>query len=147
MCSACDSVRGCAIAGIDQGWSVSVFDRDDTKADVIRSTRRFIPHATCGATGPTIFDPRTTAPHAGVGPIAIRYTPGVMKIGIGSTGQSGVIPVTAPFPDVPVHIVNAPGIRRKTADTPRTSARGRMSIRALPGAIVVDLIDVKGIAE
>src|ERR1051326_4306108 len=67
---------------------------------------------------PTFIGPASAAAYARNSPIAVAVCRRFRRrqIGIWTAGQSRVIPVTTPFVDVSVHVVNSPGVRGITTN-------------------------------
>src|SRR4051794_23422769 len=70
-----------------------------------------------------------------------------MQIRIGSARQSRVVPVTTPFEDVSVRIVEAPGVRLVAADRSRALQRRPRCAAVVRPALEVGLAAAKSVPE
>src|ERR1051325_6266431 len=104
---------------------------DDTKANVVCSAGRLITKTQGGSTEFAFVSPGATAAHAREGAVTVRDSLYCAQIGIETTRQPGVIPILAPFEDVAMHIVQAPGVGGVASDR-----SGAVQQRPRLGAVV-----------
>ena len=76
--------------------------------------------------------PGPTSANTGVGAIAVGMPLPVGKVRISASGKLGMIPITAPFEFVSVHVVKAPGIGGVAPNFSR-SGTGHAGGRAIVG--------------
>src|SRR5436309_2249980 len=93
---------------------------------MIGAPLRLKPNPASGTAGPPFVGPTTAPPHAGeiASPIDLCGTPGGIQIGVHTARQLWVIPIAAPLKDIAVHVVQAPGVGRITADRRGPLQRG-----------------------
>src|SRR5262249_53335393 len=124
-------------------------DGDDAEADVVGAPLGLEAQAEGRPAGPAVVGPAPAPAHPrrAAGAVPLRRRPGVVQVGALAARQSCMIPVPAPLEDIAVHVVQAPGVGRVTADL-----RGTLQRRPLLGAVVrlaleVGLLAAEGIAE
>src|SRR5580704_14251766 len=88
-----------------------------SEANVVVTPLRFKPLSKGRPRGPAVIGPGTSATRSRqvVRPIGRRRAFGQIESRISAAGESRVVPIAAPFDDVAVHVVQAPGVGWVTA--------------------------------
>src|SRR5262249_42676150 len=93
-------------------------NQNDPKPDVVEAALRLELEAERGPAGPPIVAPRAASTRPGERSVGIwsGRADGVVQVRIRPAGQELAVPVSTPLERVPMHIVDAPGVRRIAAD-------------------------------